>query len=58
MIKVNKELCVGCGACTALCPDTFKLGDDNKSEVISQNNINCAKQAVLSCPVQAIRINR
>lgn len=54
MIKVNNDLCIGCGTCVALCPDTFKIGDDNKSEVISQEDITCAKKAAESCPVQAI----
>lgn len=56
MIKVDKSLCIGCGTCEALCPDTFKLGQDGKSSVINQINIACAKNAVESCPVQAISI--
>ncbi len=31
--KVDQELCVGCGACQATCPEVFKLVDD-KSQVI------------------------
>jgi len=67
-IKVNKELCTGCGTCTSLCPDVFKLNDaDGKSKVISsasaeatadkQENIACAKNALVSCPTQAISID-
>lgn len=54
MIKVDKELCIGCGACVALCPDSFKLNDEGKSEVVNQDNLECAKKAAESCPVQAI----
>jgi len=57
MIKVNKDLCIGCGTCVALCPDTFKLADDTKSEVIKQDDVACAKNAADSCPVQAISVN-
>ncbi len=56
MITVDKETCIGCGSCVALCPDTFQLDADGKSEVINQNNIKCAKSAAESCPVQVIKV--
>ncbi|MDD5071872.1 MAG: ferredoxin [Patescibacteria group bacterium] len=56
-IKVNQELCIGCGACASLCPDVFKMNEAGKSEVISQANVECAKNAAGSCPVQAISVN-
>lgn len=56
---INKELCIGCGACEGICPEAFKL-DDGKSSVIEladytpyNDKIN---QAVEACPVQAISI--
>ena len=57
MIIVNKETCIGCRACEALCPDTFKVNDDGISEVMSQEDFECAQNAVESCPVQAISIS-
>lgn len=56
MITVNKETCIGCGSCVALCPQTFQMNDDGKSDVISQDDIECAKNAAESCPVQAITV--
>lgn len=56
MIKVNQESCIGCGLCAGMCPDVFQMNSDNKSEVISQDNLSCAKQAIASCPVEAISI--
>ena len=56
MIKVNQELCLGCGLCANTCPDTFKINASGKSEVISQDNINCAKNAIAACPVLAISV--
>lgn len=54
-INVNKDLCIGCGACVALCPKSFKLNEEEiKAEVISQEDDGCAQNAVTSCPVQAI----
>jgi ferredoxin len=56
-IKVDIDACIGCGACVAICPDTFKMNDEGKSEVISENNPDCARQAAESCPVQAISVS-
>lgn len=56
MIVVNKDLCIGCGTCVALCPGVFQIGNDGKSEVIGQDDVACATGAVDSCPVQAIII--
>jgi ferredoxin len=58
-IKINKETCIGCGTCSAICPDVFRLTDDGKAEVIDGNHsgkealVNQAKDA---CPVQAISV--
>jgi len=56
-IKVDKDLCIGCGTCQALCPDSFKITDDGKSEAVGQPDMECAKKAAESCPVQAIKIS-
>lgn len=55
-ISVNKDICIGCGTCVSLCPDSFQIGEDGKSEVISQVDNECVHNAVVSCPVQAISI--
>ena len=56
-IKVDASKCIGCGMCVSSCPETFKINSLGKSEVISQNDIECAKQAAGSCPVMAISVN-
>ncbi len=33
--KVNKNKCVGCGTCAAICPQGLEIGSDNKATVIS-----------------------
>jgi ferredoxin len=53
-ISVNKDVCIGCGACTALCPATFKMEDDGKAVAFAQEDKTCAVNAAESCPVQAI----
>ena len=59
MIKIDKEKCIGCGACTILAPDIFELGEDNKARVKADAKIDeeLAKQAAESCPVGAITIS-
>ncbi|MEK7203196.1 MAG: ferredoxin [Patescibacteria group bacterium] len=56
-ITINNNLCIGCGTCEALCPNIFKINQQGKSEIISQTNSACAKNAVKSCPAQAIAIS-
>jgi len=56
-ISVDKNICIGCGSCAALCPNGFRLGDDGKSEPISQEGAECAKKAAETCPVQAIKVD-
>ncbi len=58
MVKVDKNKCIGCGACTATCPEVFELEDDGKSHVKSGadlgKNAKCIDEAIANCPVNAI----
>jgi ferredoxin len=56
-ISVDKNLCMGCGTCAAICPDVFAMTDDGKAEAVSQDNMECAKNAAASCPTQAIAVS-
>ena len=52
---VDKNACIGCGACASLCPKVFRLGVDGKSEVHDSKDPDaCAQRAIDVCPVQAI----
>ena len=56
-VAVDKNLCIGCGACASLCPNGFKLGEEyGKAEPISQEDTECAQNAAKGCPVQAIDV--
>ncbi len=57
MIKIDKNKCIGCGLCANMCPEAFKMNNDNISVVISEKNIDCAKEAAEACPVKAILID-
>ena len=54
-ITVN-DSCIGCGACTAVAPDVFELGDEGLAVVIGEDNTDGAKEAAESCPVDAIEV--
>jgi len=56
MIKVNKDTCIGCGACIAICESVFEM-KDGKSIVKKgqeKSKMPCIKEAIDSCPVNAI----
>ncbi|MCL5795005.1 MAG: ferredoxin [Patescibacteria group bacterium] len=60
--KVNKDLCIGCGACVNTCSEVFELNSEGKSQVRSDANFaknkDCIEQAATACPAQAITIEK
>ena len=65
-IVLQREKCIGCGSCTAVCPKYFEMADDGKTHIIGSTiqdieelevaKIECAESAVEACPVQCIEI--
>ena len=54
--KVNKGICIGCGACCGVCPTgSLNLGADGKSECTEETCVSCGACAG-TCPVEAITI--
>ncbi len=55
-IEVDKEKCIGCGACAAQC-DNFEMdGDKAKAKQAEVDDIGCNKDGAEACPVDAIKI--
>ncbi len=61
-VKVEKDTCIGCGACTTIARDVFTIGEDGYAEVTEeyrdkeipedkQEEVETAKD---SCPTSAI----
>jgi ferredoxin len=67
-IKLERDNCIGCGSCAALCPKYFELIEDGKSHIkgavsavveeLEVEKIECAQAAADSCPVQCIHIEK
>ena len=53
-ITVN-ESCIGCGTCAGAAPDVFEMNDEGLSSVIG-DDVDSAKEAAESCPVEAIEV--
>lgn len=56
MVKVDKDKCIGCGACESICSEVFEVKDGKAIVKEGQENSEkeCVKEAADSCPVDAI----
>ena len=58
-VKVNKEKCIGCGACVSIAPNVFDFDDDglSKAKVLEVENTNSdVDTAKDCCPTGAIEV--
>lgn len=61
-VKVNKDICIGCGACCAIANGYFEIGEDGLAEVSSlfqekdvpEEQEEDVRDAMDSCPTSAI----
>ena len=67
-IKLEKDKCIGCASCSAICPKRFEMAEDGRSHLIGAEvkeveeleveKIECAEAAAESCPSQCIHIEK
>ena len=59
-VKVNKDACIGCGACAAICDEVFEINDEGlsvaKVEEVKEELQDEVRDAADSCPTGAIEI--
>ena len=51
-IKISDD-CIGCGTCASVCSEVFEM-KGAVAKVKAQKDIPCVKEAISSCPVDAI----
>ena len=57
-VEIDREGCIGCGLCTSIASEIFRLGDNGLAEAVAQPDLAQeaeAAEAADSCPVNAIR---
>ncbi len=63
----DRNACVGCGACAAVCPKYWEMKGDGKSHLIGSTtsggnhvlmveNAECNTDAANACPVKCIKV--
>lgn len=58
-IKHDRNKCIGCGACAAVCPGNWVMeGDKSKPKKTSVEKAGCNQQAADACPVQCIKLTK
>ncbi len=73
-LKVNLDLCIGCGLCVEICPDVFEIRENKARHIVPKLLKINEKQAIIkntnpcdtcdcilvvdSCPVAAIIIEK
>lgn len=54
-IILDRDACIGCGSCAAICPENWVMeGDKSKPKKTQVKEIGCDKEAADACPVQCI----
>ena len=67
IVKIEQDECIECGACEQTCSKLFVVESGQKASIIEKYRkntsgigevpdelVNCAKDAVIACPVQVI----
>ena len=58
-VSVNKEKCIGCETCVAICPEIFSMAGDlaiAKVNIVPDELKSSCQDAANGCPVEAIEI--
>lgn len=66
-VHIDRDGCISCGTCEAICPQVFHVADDTKSAVVEKYKtsglgegevpgdlVTCSQSARDACPVQVI----
>jgi NAD-dependent dihydropyrimidine dehydrogenase PreA subunit len=56
-LKLNEELCVGCGLCTQVCPHGVFALKHGRAEVVDLDGCMECGACVNNCPTRAIEVH-
>ena len=59
-VRVDQDVCTGCGLCADTCPDVFELSGDTARvlvDAVPADSVEACKEAASDCPVEAITID-
>ncbi len=57
-ITIDKDVCLGCGACVGVCPTgAIELGEDGKAGVVNPDVCAECGACVGTCPVSAVTMD-
>ena len=58
IVRIDEELCIGCGACVSLCPKKILYIDkkSGKCKVSDESKCDRLRGCVRVCPVNALKI--
>lgn len=57
-VSVDKEKCIGCGSCVAVCEGNFEMKDGKAVAIKPISDLPCNKEAADICPVSAITVKK
>ena len=57
-VTINKDLCIGCGACCVIADENFQIADDGLAEVINDSVNDEVLTAAEGCPTDAITVEK
>ena len=61
-ISVDREGCLADTICTAICSGNWYMADDGKAsfknEIIGEDDLECNREAALSCPTGVIKLKK
>jgi len=58
LITIDKNTCIGCGACTVACDNFIMDGDKAKPVKAEVDELSCNQEAADGCPVSAITVTK